>query len=121
MKARYDRVVVSVGVNDIGALLSLSQTMDALEDCLYEASLLSDKVFVTTVPGCTALPGAFPQNVHPISFRAAQINSLLPSVAARHGATVIDLAGLLCDNWSLKAEYADGTGMHYNAKAYSDI
>lgn len=114
----FDTLIISTGVNDVAVKASLQESLIALSACIAQAKLKADNVYITTIPGTTPTFGGAAEASFLVSYRAAQINSYLPTIAASHGVGLIHLAYLLNNGIYLKAEYDDGSGIHYNKAAY---
>lgn len=118
---RYDYIIISVGINDKANGATLNNTVSNLGACVAQAKIKSNNVFLTTIPGinpCTLLPLAV---AHDYSFRASQVNSFIPTIASNYSVEWIPINFALNYGIYLDAQYADGTGIHYNAAGYQII
>lgn len=118
---RYDYIIISVGINDMAGGYTMTQSVHTIAACVAQAKLKSSHVFVTTIPGidpCPTFPLAVATNY---SARADQINGFIPTVAQNYFIHWIDLADALNYGIYLDAQYADSTGIHYNAAGYDII
>ena len=119
---RFDAIIVSVGVNDYMGGNTITESVCCLNDCVALAKTLSDRVFITTIPGCTPNSGKAWDKVVAISENAQLINSHIPTIAKVNNVTVLPLSESLawCYNyvWSI---YDDGSGIHWNAEGYKVV
>lgn len=118
---RYDVIIISTGVNDIEHDMTLSDTGYWLTACVNQAKLKSGRVFLTTIPGVRVEGGFTQPYASRVSIRAAQASISAQNISAIKGIGCIDIASSLCSADLLRAEYSDGSGIHYNAAAYDVI
>lgn len=115
---RYDYIIISVGINDMANGATLQDTVSNLGACVAQAKKKSSNVFLTTIPGinpCQTFPFAV---AHVYSFRAAQVNSFVPTIATNYSVEWVPINFALNYGIYLDAQYADSTGIHYNAAGY---
>jgi lysophospholipase L1-like esterase len=118
---RYDYIIISVGINDMARGAKVYDTVMNLGACVAQAKAKADKVFITTIPGINPCP-AFPYSfAFDGSCRAAQVNSFIPTIASNYGVEWIPLHWAMNSGIFLKAQYDDGSGIHYNLAGYEVI
>lgn len=120
LQHRYDAIIISVGINDYAREISLQNSVIHLDACIKQAKAKSDRVFITTIPGTTTTC-LNPDFAGKCSYRAAQLNTFIPVLAANNGVEVINLHALLNTGFFINPIYDDGSGIHYNETAYQLI
>lgn len=116
-KEHFDTIIISVGVNDYASKISLQDSISNIDACIKHAKTKADNVYVTTVPGLIYTPKSYSYD---LSFRASQLNSIIPSLANNNKVDLILLAELLNSGIYLKNEFEEDE-IHYNASAYEAI
>jgi lysophospholipase L1-like esterase len=88
LRGPYDLGCVYLGVNDVrGPGFEVDRFVDALDEVLAGVTREAERVLVATIPLDLGRPPAPPE-------RIAAADAEIERLAARHGATVVDLRGL---------------------------
>lgn len=114
LRQSYDYILLSIGINDINSGISIFNIIYNIK-FIIEKIKNKGKIIITTVPGVNdniLKYGDFLKN----NIKVIELNNQIKYLK---NVLIIDLAKLLCNiDCSLKYEYDDGSGIHYNLEGY---
>ena len=124
--ARFDTVIISVGVNDCIADLTIEASINSLQVAVACAKQIADHVFITTVPGVTMSSIFTAKQATWRSQQSAVLSAWINVIAQNAGIVSIPLATTLNDQtwgygWFLNIAYTDLSGIHYSSAGYAAL
>ena len=118
-------IIISTGINDPLFNEMPETTVENLKKSIENAKKLSDKIFITTIPGCTKGSMLNQEQIEKLNKGSAFLNEQIKKLAEQTNIGLIPMAELLKDENSktnsLNSAYNDGSGLHYNDSAYKKI